>query len=158
MNKIESIKIVYEIDECPDTSYLGEYSNTPDKDGYFIDRRERGDMSRNEYRYFNVGCGDPAYIEQDYARMEALNKGVWYFIGIHAEAKVRTSIDTGGGMQRQTMKSGGLWGIESDFDKDYIQEVAQDECLNLRTQLVSFNVDLTNFQEMAEKAVDEMKV
>ena len=51
-NKIESVRIEKIPDTDPDTSYLGDYSNSP-KNPYSIDRQERGDMGRNELRYFN---------------------------------------------------------------------------------------------------------
>ena len=102
------------VDESPDTSFLGEYSNTPGK--VYIDREERGDMGRNEYRYFNLGCGDSAYIEQDYKRMEDLNKGYWSFIGIEVIAS-KEGIELG---------HASLWGIESNCGEEYKQEIIKD--------------------------------
>ena len=83
LKRVDSIRIVWKQDESPDTSYLGKYSNTPE--AHAIDRQKRGDMRRNEYRYFNPGqtyndvsAKDRAkYIEQDYCRMERLNAGDW---------------------------------------------------------------------------------
>lgn len=70
-----NVRIEWDVDEDPDLSFLGTYSNTIQTGG--IDREERGDKSRNEYRFFNPGCGDPAYIEDDYRRMEAYNAQQW---------------------------------------------------------------------------------
>jgi hypothetical protein len=147
--KIESIKIVKKIDEYPDLSYLGEYSNTPA--AVCIDRKERNEQGGNEFRYFNLGCGDAEYIEQDYKRMEAYNQGNWCMLGIYAEAVVKYPIGNGG-YRLETLSSGGLGGIESDSDKDFIQEVIKEQLDDLFDHLKTFNIDTTNFIELAEEA------
>lgn len=121
--KILSVRLVRAADDCPDTSHLGEYSNTPDES--HIDRKARGDMRRGEFRYFNLGAGDSAYLEEDYRRMEAYNRGDWCMCGIYAEAKV----EAGGTTQR--VKSAGLWGIESDSGEAYFREVGAQELTDL---------------------------
>jgi hypothetical protein len=106
---------------------------------------ERGDMQRGEYQFFNpsfnyVGKdGKPTegltpadvrkYTRKDYDRMESLNAGNWCFVGIRAEAE----IVIGDTVQRMT--SGGLWGIESDSDRDYFREVETEELAGLREVL-----------------------
>jgi hypothetical protein len=106
---------------------------------------ERGDMARGEYRYFNpsfnyVGkdgkptegltpAGVRKYTRQDYDRMESLNSGNWFFIGLRAEAEIVIS----GTVQR--VSSGGLWGIESDSDRDYRKSVEEEELSGLREVL-----------------------
>lgn len=124
--RINSVTINRMVDDNPDTSYLGEYSNLSDS-GDAIDRKERGDMLRNEYRYFNPT--NPEYVEQDYERMESLNRGGWCYLGIQAQAEVIVN----GTIQRIT--SGGLWGIESDSGSDYFEEVAAEQCEELRDTL-----------------------
>lgn len=109
---------------------------------------ERGDMERNEYRYFNPSfnyvdkTGKPKdltpeqvreYVRQDYARIEALQHGDWSVIGIRAEAEIL--IPSGSASLVQEITSGGLWGIESDSGESYFSEVEQDELADLRTQL-----------------------
>jgi hypothetical protein len=98
-----------------------------------------GDMRRHEYRYFNPsqnygGC-TPAeirkYVKQDYARMESLNRGDWQYIGIAARAEIVV------GMVSQTIRSSGLWGIESDSDQSYIKDVEQEQLDELRDQLIA---------------------
>ena len=117
---------------------------------------ERGDMSSREYRYFNPsfnyvdkqGKALPEntpeevrkYVRQDYERMERLNAGDWCYIGIRAETEVISNTQgTGdkwhGVVQRVT--SGGLWGIESDSDRDYLESVERDELANLRDELTA---------------------
>lgn len=108
---------------------------------------ERGDMERGQYRYFNPSSnyvdsldrlvdGNTAeevrkYVRQDYERMESLNRGAWSFIGIAAEAEVQTN-----GMSTiQRIRSGGLWGIESDSDRDHFRMVEAEELDQLKTEL-----------------------
>lgn len=113
-----------------------------------------------EYRYFNPSFnyvdkhGKPEegntpedirkYTRQDYDRMERLNRGDWCYIGIHAEAKIAIentrATNLGDGVPYfdstiQHIRSGGLWGIESDSDKSYFAEVEAEQLSELRTQL-----------------------
>ena len=186
---IHTITIKRMIDEDPDTSWLGDYSNTRASD-YSIDRKhttdcasvsqeaheisdklqraidylydqnlddrdaievleeareestecdcnESGDARRGEYRYFNPSSNYDnetpenvrKYTAEDYARMEALNAGQWSFVGIRAEAEIRVD----GIIQH--ISSGGLWGIESDSDDSYLDEVANEELHQLKEQL-----------------------
>jgi hypothetical protein len=99
---------------------------------------ERGDADRNEYRYFNpyherYKGENPAdirkYCQQDYERMESLNRGNWCFIGIRADAEIVVD-----GV-RQDISSGGLWGIESDSDRAYLTEIDGEQLSELRDQL-----------------------
>ena len=118
-----------------------------------------GDWHGREYRYFNPsfnyvdksGHALPGnapedvrkYTLQDYERMERLYRGDWGFIGIQASAKIQTGsvrgvTSLGSEVHTvQTITSGGLWGIESDSDADYIRSVENDELAELRTELHS---------------------
>jgi hypothetical protein len=213
--RILSVTIKRMMDESPDTSYLGEYSNRP-KSEYAIDRAhsedcasvspeaqraketlehaqqtagdihnavlaqyngtlanekldterealddaynllgeladevvecdcgERGDMERNEYRYFNGNVENykgespeniRKYVRQNYARMESLSRGDWCYMGIRGEAQIAVPTAPKNSII-QTITSGGLWGIESDSDKDYLASVEQEELSDLRGQL-----------------------
>lgn len=122
--EIRKIEVITLDDETPDTSFLGEYSNQPGPDA--IDRKACGDWKRGEYQYFNPAMtgaetGNPESPAQDYARFEAFNRGDWHFIGVKARAEVVI------GDTIQTITSGGLWGIESDSDADYVTSVKKDE-------------------------------
>lgn len=220
--RILSVTIRRMIDDSPDTSYLGEYSNTA-KTEYAIDRAhslecasqsynpqaaqakktlehvqqtvadlhnavlaqyngtlanekldaekdalddayneigelldavsecdcdERGDMERNECRYFNGPVENykgespeniRKYVRQDYERMESLNRGNWCYIGIQADAGITVSETPAKGPNYgaviQTITSGGLWGIESDSGREYLESVEKEELADLRTQL-----------------------
>jgi hypothetical protein len=128
--QIKSVCIVHRFDDNPDLSHLGEYA------GQFrpgaIDRQVRGDMDRNSYRYFvpamtGEQTGNPDSPEQDYQRMEAYNRGEWHCIGIIAVATVQLSQDG----PHQLLKSGGLWGVESDSDSDYLESIEHEELSEL---------------------------
>lgn len=187
-NHIEKVWIERQIDEYPDTSFIGEY--TDKKSDWVICRHcgefiaiaekpnERAeeiddeivDLENEEYydenvnhtgeiealkkelaglelhecphtnREFNffqpyAGCEEEGsenyqkYGKQDFLRMEGLNSGSWYFMGIIAKAEIRTESGT-----IQVVRSGGLWGIESDSGT-YLDEVGKDELENLRLEL-----------------------
>lgn len=124
-------------EQSPDLSFLGVYSDTPDKDGNFIDRELRGDRLRGQFRYFNIGCGDPAYLEADYKRMEAYNSGMWWMLYCWAEAEIE--IDG----VNQTITSGGVGGVQYDGDhedREYLKEVAQEELDQLQDQLLALGL------------------
>ena len=70
------------------------------------------------------------YCLQDWTRAEALNNGVWCFIGIVAKAKIQLGNDS----PIQTIHSGGLWGIESDAG-DYLAEVGREQLAELAGEL-----------------------
>lgn len=132
--KIRAVEVKREVDDCPDLSYLGEYTSQPGDDDKTIDREERGDRGRHEYRYFVAAMsgedtGNPESVEQDYRRMEDYNRNEWCMLGITAVAQVSLN-----GVI-QTIHSGGIWGIESDSDKDYLEEMAQEQLNELREQL-----------------------
>ena len=139
-------------DKSPDTSYLGEFSNTANTQ-FAIDHRARGGNSR-DFQWFNAGTveefrPDAEWIkgktaqerrqfwhdamttnaELDYEQMCALNNGRFEFIGVRACADI-TIGDT-----RQPIYSGGLWGIESDSEASYLKEVESEELASLRETL-----------------------
>jgi hypothetical protein len=151
--KIFKITIRHILDENPDTSWMGEYSDTRTSE-YSIDRQERGECGCGEYRYFNpsfnyvdktgkaLAENTPEevhkYVAEDYARMERLNAGGWYFMGIKAVAEVGLSKDGGHYYKIDRLTSGGLWGIESDSEPSYIAEVEQDELADLKSTLLAY--------------------
>ena len=71
--------------------------------------------------------------------MERLNRGDWCFIGIKAEAEIGIP-DNPLGMSNQCytvqrIHSGGLWGIESDSERSYIESEEKNQLAELRAQL-----------------------
>lgn len=54
----------------------------------------------------------------------------WCYMGVTASAQVQLD-----GSLTQTIRSGGLWGIESDSDESYFTEVETEQLNELRSQL-----------------------
>ena len=174
--KILNVRIERVVDVDPDLSYLGAYGNHAETE-WAVDREERRDMERNEYRYWNpcnhvppgkpenwahvsdedvwqavrttgatmpdgtIPSGRPsalvaldlAYIVQDYQRHESYNNQNWCCLGIIAKAKVQLA----DGSLMQTIRSGGLWGIESDSGDEYFAFVEHDELAQLGSELTA---------------------
>jgi hypothetical protein len=105
-----------------------------------------GPCGRNEYQYFNPSFNYISsngklkdltpneviqYTREDYKRMEALNSGEWYYIGIRAEAQVTFTSSV-----MQKVSSGGIWGVESDSSSsDHFPELEAEELAELSNQL-----------------------
>lgn len=159
-NRIESVTVEKIPDDDADSSYLGTYNNEV-KNEYAIDRQKRGDMGRNEFRWFNPSVERydslaprtiRRYCLEDYKRAERLNAGDWCYIGIRAKAEVVSANGI-----CHTLSSGGVWGIESDSDKSYFKDVAREELVSLQAELGAFgfsaeqiaeafaSVDISNF-------------
>jgi len=133
--RILSVRVMRDVDTDPDLSWLGEYGSTP-RGEHVIDRQERGDQSRGTYRYFTPAMtgdesGNPDSPEQDYSRMEAYNRGDWCMLGIWVEAEVQLAHH--GVIQR--IRSGGLWGVESDSGLEYLASVEHEELAALGSEL-----------------------
>ncbi len=161
--RILSIKIIHDEDEQnTGEDFLGTYSNEPENE-YSIDREERGDKGRGEYRYFNASrnyCKEDGtlcdgntpemvreYVEQDYKRSEGRNRGDWGFVGVRAEAEITVQ-----GI-RQEISSSGLWGIESDSDDAYFKEVEGEELHTLKTILKDLGFSSRALSEAFKKVV-----
>lgn len=137
MKRILRVIVCRSHDASPDTSWVGEYTDTPGPVDRTIDRRERGEMDRGEYRYFVAAnsatdTGVAESVERDYQRMESILGGDIEFLGIRAKADVQLT-----GNVVQEITSGGLWGIESDSDSLYLKEIESDELGELHAELVA---------------------
>lgn len=147
---LQEVRICVEQDESPDTSHLGTYNSTGHLDpSRVVDRAARGDQARGTYRFFVAAMsptetGNPDSVEQDYQRMEALNAGHWHYLGLWAEATVLVPFPKGNGFggTLQRIRSGGLWGIESDIDTAVLEDFARQELSDLRGQLEAFGIKL----------------
>jgi len=132
------IKIRVIPDEAPDLSRYGEYSQTPGPEDRTIDRRGHGYMS-GEYPYFIAAMsgeqtGNPDSVRQDYERMEAYNRGEWGMLGIRAEADIVVSHTL------QTIKSPGLWSVESDSGSDEFRQIADEQVEELKSILAEMGI------------------
>jgi hypothetical protein len=109
------------LDEDPDLSYLGE----------FTDKYELGvwkyagvySFDRHTYKYFRPANSYHKYAKQDIRRIADYNKGHWCMTGVI----VSLFLD---GVE---ISHSSLWGIESDSDESHFTEVEQEliaECLS----------------------------
>ena len=120
------------------------------QNGYFDPRGYH--VSGHEFRYFNGPVENyegetpediRKYVRQDFERMESYNAGDWSYIGIRAEAEVCIERDIESNIHReinslgpiQRITSGGLWGIESDSDREHLAGIGNEELDELKTQL-----------------------
>jgi hypothetical protein len=142
--EVTSVKLQWKLDESPDLSWIGEYSNTP-KEGAISTGR-----SGRHYRWFNPA--NPEYGQAEFERMEGYENGNWQVLGIVATAEI--AYDIGGGSKRlERLSSGGLWGIDSDSDQGYLKEVEQEQLEDLSSHLGHFGIEITanQLRELAEK-------
>jgi hypothetical protein len=167
MKSIIEIKIKKEVDTSPDVSFIGEYIDQEElwaisrKHGKYVanltkeERREVQSQGR-EYRFFRpyaagekVGSKDyKKYGKRDYERMESLNNGDWCFMGVWAEAYIQTH--KGGIIQ--TVRSCGLWGIESDGGDDYMRSIMGEEVTSIKDELLRLGFSA----EEIDKAIKEI--
>jgi hypothetical protein len=127
-------------DYNPDLSFLGEYKSQRPTSEWFIDRQKRGDMGRNECRYFVVGCGDPDNMEEDYKRMEEYNRGDWHMTIVRASIVLELPASNLNCRISHKVTSPGLGGIESDSNPEYVKSVFHDECDTLASMLEALGV------------------
>lgn len=163
--RISNIWIDQKSDESPDTSCLGEYTDSAADwnicchCGEYVANLSEDhpsiERSRN-YQYFKpYAGGEPAgseeyqkYGKQDFKRMEELNRGEWYYLGIIAKAEI---VSPNGIVQ--IIRSGGLWGIESDSDAAYIESVEKEQLGELKEELAAFGIG----ERAIEYAMKNMK-
>lgn len=83
---------------------------------------------------------DPSYLNQEgfEARKAEYENGDFHFVGIRAEAQVEVSLNGGKDWICDTIKSPGLWGIESDSDEKYLQDIGKEELNTLREMLYQY--------------------
>lgn len=134
--RILSVRIEKRADASGDISHLGKYTDEPGPADRTIDREERGDRGRGEYRYFVAALsaeetGNPESVEQDYARAEAYHRREWGMVGIIAAAEICLP----GSAIVQRITSGGLWNIESDSSAEHFEEIEGEQLGELEEEL-----------------------
>lgn len=92
------------------------------------------------------------YRAENEKRLEAYNRGEWWYQGCRAVATVSYPVNDTGDRRLETFSSGGLWGVDSDCGDSYRQEVEEDELTDLKAHLEKFGVDTCNFWLIAHKA------
>lgn len=171
-NRIDGIRILHKIDEYPDLSWIGEYTDSkPDecdlKGGsafYRVNYEYRG------YKYFipcysvqerfkdlqamgySKGVAEElarSYCRKDFERMEGYCKGDWYMIGIIAKASICIPYESYDKIE--TISSGGLFGIESDSGDTYIQDIEKEQLSELKDLCIRMNVSIRNWNSIEIK-------
>jgi hypothetical protein len=110
-------------------------------DGVYVqfDRITEGDDRATPSDY---GCDDNE-------RIEAWRCGYWSYIGISAEAEICV-VENGSGTL-YSLRSAGLWGIESDSNEEYLNEVFRDECGELKRHITMFGkATFVDYDEIAK--------
>jgi hypothetical protein len=109
------------------------------------------------YRYFNpvwenyTSCEpqDAAKYERaDFERMEAYNRGEWQMVGVVAVAEIVVAGTI------QFLRSGGLYGTESDSDPSYFAEIEIEEANQLTTILEELGFERTAIDEACADMTD----
>jgi hypothetical protein len=101
-----------------------------------------------------AGYVDPENFDEEQRkareRMDRWEAEDWWYVGVVAVANLLVPIG-GGSFRIMTLKSGGLWGIESDCG-DYIREVFEDEKDNLLAELKTLGEALASGDYIQEDA------
>lgn len=144
-NTTQNLVINHIFDTDPDLSYLGAFSDTK---GKFAVKHESD--SPRSYDWFNAeNVENMKDAISNYKRMLQFSNDEIHCIGIEAEAKIL--IPEGNDPKfgiLQTIKSGGLYGIESDSAKSYLKEIEADQFSELKTVLEQLNCDLSNWEDL----------
>ena len=111
MIRVESIQTITVEDHDPDVSWL--------------------DQTDAE-----MGIG---WEEHARGRKDSYNRGDWHMVGVYVVAIITYGTENDEFLH--TIKSPGIWGIESDSGVEYLQEIAQDELVTLCDMLREMNVD-----------------
>lgn len=134
MKKIQSITIDTIPDYDADMSYLGTFSD--EQKGKFAIEHEPGNP--RTLKYFNAdNVENMKQAKDNYDRMMDFEHGRVQNLSIRAEAEIRTSTDGGKTWLCNTIKSGGLYGIEDDSDPSYFREVEAEQMAELTDALKS---------------------
>jgi hypothetical protein len=114
--KVDSVKIKWLHDSDPDLSWLDQYEDSQDPE-------------------------EKEYYKRDQER-KASYGNQWEMLGCVAEAQVSRPIGQGS-RRLETLTSGGLWGIESDSDRDYMKQVEHEQLSDLAEHLNAFGIEVT---------------
>jgi hypothetical protein len=77
---------------------------------------------------------DPEYKEQDQERLDAFNRGDWSMVGVRAEVEVAIAGTV------QTIRTPGVWAVESDSSQSYFNELGTQEYAELLVILAEMGI------------------
>ena len=124
--ELQQIAVRREQDESPDVSWLED-----------VGRHAGRGITREELIQARA---------EDAARLEAFNRDEWTMVGVYATAEITVA-----GVV-QTIRTGGLWGIESDSDPDYFATVGREELDQLAAMLEELGATPEQLQEVKNTA------
>jgi hypothetical protein len=88
--------------------------------------------------------GDPEYRREDEERIEAWRRDEWWYVGVYVEVDLVVAGTI------QTIRTPGLWGIESDSDDAYFKEVTEQEYEELLGILETLGASKNQVPPLAE--------
>lgn len=178
MNKLETVIVKTIIDEYPETSDLGEY--TDDLGPGVIVRGPNefyehlpADMERNvngtflckgepdvprpglNCRGFKPYAGGEEPGTNDYYKygMQDFNRMEGLnngdWVYVGIMAEAEVSYSQNGHTRHEYLTSGSIWGVESDA-YDHMETLKTEELADLKSHLKQFNVDLSNWEELTQ--------
>ena len=77
---------------------------------------------------------DPEYREQDQERLDAFNRGYWRMVGVRAEVEVTIAGTV------QTIRTPGVWAVESDSGQSYFNDLGTQEYAELLAILAEIGI------------------
>lgn len=166
--KIIAIRFKREIDECPDLSHIGEYTDRYDDwvivcrdNEYLAILQENEDWTMpcigHEARFFKPHAGEAKEGtedyqkngKQDYELMAAYNRYEWYMVHCFAVAKILVNETT------QELGTAGVWGVSSNSGEDDFLQIKQEEFAELNEILLSVGFSDKEISEAFERAKNE---
>lgn len=91
---------------------------------------DRPDLSWLDQTDKEMGEGFEAESQK---RKEAYHRGDWHMIGVRAVAHI--TVVRKDRTATYTLRSPGVWGVESDSSEEYLQEIFDEECAALRADI-----------------------
>lgn len=129
---IQKIQIITKREECPDYSYLGEFSNIM---GAYPVRHSKTLSHCTWFNANNVTCMEQAH--KNYDKMKKALSGTLYLMDITAKAFIAVQ------GTNQVIESSGHCEIESNSDISIINNIKTDEIEELRKILISLGFETT---------------
>lgn len=149
MKKIISFKVERTPDYDADLSFLGTFSNEA-KSELAIEHKPNDSRSFNWFNPEPGTCETLEHAKQQYDRLIAYEDGQWGMVSVCAIAQIQTS-DDGKTWLCNTIKSGGLYGVEDDMaDADY-KDIETEEAEQLISALKSLGFTREEIEEAQHK-------
>lgn len=137
MKRIVSIRVKQIPDPAPDLSWL----ETRIDGGRIVSSCRYSDADIAKYGLDRV----LGWADEDGRRLADYGD-TWHMIGVVTEATIQTS-DDGRTWLANTVRSMGIWGVESDSTEDYLRELEREEIEGLRAALVDLGFPASQIQQ-----------